>query len=80
MAHIFQGEQIPTMPSFVLCAKVQRLLEKGYVAWIIVMSEKETNDVDISKVFVVNEFLDVFHEELLSYHLIKKLSLPLTYY
>ena len=53
------------MPSFVSCAKVQNLLKKNCVAWIVVVVRGETNNVDMNKVSIMNEFLDVFLEELL---------------
>ena len=52
------------VPSFVSCAKVQRWLKKGYVAWIAAIGKKETNEVYIHEVQIVNEFLDVFLKEL----------------
>ena len=40
------------------------MLKKGCVAWITIVSEEETNEVDIHRVLIVNE-LEVFPEELL---------------
>ena len=62
--YTFQGEQMLNMPSFISYAKVQKLLKKGYVAWIIVVSKEEMNKVYIHEVSIMNEFLDVFLEEL----------------
>ena len=53
------------IPSFVSCAKVQKWLTKGGVSWIVVVENKVINDVNIHKVPIVNEFLDVFPKELL---------------
>ena len=53
------------MPSFTSCAKVKKLLKKGYMAWIVVVNNEELSDVDINKVPIVNEFLNVFPKELL---------------
>ena len=64
MSYTFQGEWLLDMLSFVSCAKVQRWLKKGYVAWIIVVGEEETSEVNIHEVPIANEFLDVFPEEL----------------
>ena len=61
----FQGELIPSMPSFISCTKVQKLLKKkNCVAWVVAVSEEVPSEVEISKISVVNEFLDVFPEEL----------------
>ena len=51
------------MPSFVSCVKVQKWLKKGCVAWIVVVGEERTIEVNIHEVLIVNEFLDVFLEE-----------------
>ena len=34
------------------------------MAWTIAIYKEDTNDVDINKVMIVNEFLDIFLEEL----------------
>ena len=61
-SYIFQGEQVSCMSSFVSCAKVQRWLQKGHLAWIVAIGKKETNEVDIHEVLITKEFLDVFPE------------------
>ena len=55
------------MPSFVSCTKVQKLLKKGSIAKIAKVGKEETNEININEVPIVNEFLDVFFEELLGF-------------
>ena len=61
---IVQGIKSGAMSNVIFAMKAKRLMRKGYEAFLVVILDSKKGQVDLEKIPIVREFLDVFPEEL----------------
>ena len=61
---IIQGIRSSVMSNVISAMKARRFIRKGYEAFLALILDCKRGQVDVEKIPVVREFLDVFPEEL----------------
>ena len=72
---IIHGIRSSVMPNVISTMQVRRFIGKGYEAFLALILDSKRGQVDVEKIPVVREFLDVFPEELPSIPLEREVAL-----
>ena len=76
---VFRGERSSEHYSMVSAFTVRRMMRKGCEAFLAYVIDTENEGKKLNSLPMVNEFIDVFSEDLLRLHQIEKLSSVLIY-
>ena len=74
---IVQGIRSGTMSNVISAMQARRLMRKGCETFLAVILDSKRGQVDVEKILVVREFLDVFPKELLGIPLEKEVDLSI---
>ena len=74
---IIQGIRSSVMSNVISAMQARRFIRKGYEAFLALILDSKRGQVDVEKILVVREFLDVFPEELLGIPLEREVDLSI---
>ena len=74
---IVQGIRSSALSNVISAMQARRFIRKGYETFLVVILDSKRGQVDVEKIPVVREFLDVFPEELLGIPLEREVDLAI---
>ena len=74
---IVQGIRSGAMPNVISAMQARRLMRKGCETFLALILDSKRGQVDLEKILVVREFLDVFPQELPSIPLEREVDLSI---